>query len=255
MPKILLFDIETAPLRGALWSLWKQTIGMSQVFSDWYMLTWSAKWLGERRIMGEGLHMYRDPYDDRPIIESLHKLIDEADIVVAHNGDRFDIKKMNTRFIQHGLSPPSPYRTVDTLKVAKRHFAFTSNRLDALGMTLGLGRKLETGGMDLWMRCLEGDKCALRDMLKYNKQDVQLLEDVYLALLPWDKLHPNMGAMLEGEETVCSKCGSEDLQRRGYSYTQIGKYQRYQCNVCGGWSTGRYNCQTKDKMKELVKNA
>lgn len=255
--RVLLFDIETAPLQGVFWSMWKQNIGYNQLFDEWYMLTWAAKWLDEpeESFLYDSLHLHGDMYDDEPIVKSLHALIDEADVVVAHNGDRFDIKKINTRFLHHGLSPPSPYKSVDTLKIAKNHFAFTSNRLDALGEFLGLGRKIDTGGMDLWMRCLQGDEAAFVEMAEYNVQDIRLLESVYLALLPWAKNHPNVGVYYaeEGHTELCSKCGSEDIQRRGFSYTQVSKLQRYQCNTCGGWTQGRTNLLTKEEREGLLK--
>lgn len=254
MAKILLFDIETAPLQGALWSLWKQTLGMNQIFEDWYMLTWAAKWLGEKRVMGDSLHFYDDMDNDRPIVESLHKLIDEADILVAHNGDRFDVKKINTRFLHHGLTPPSPYKTVDTLKVAKNSFSFTSNRLDSLGQILGVGRKQETGGMDLWMRCLNGDRRAFKDMFEYNKQDVRLLEEVYYKLRPWCHNHPNLGVYNEEEEPQCPKCGSTHLHWRGHGYTQTQKYHKFQCQSCGGWGRSRFTAMNRDKSRNLVTN-
>lgn len=254
--RILSFDIETAPLKGYFWRIWKENIGLNQLLDEWTMLTWSAKWLDEDEVMYDSVHYHSDdPSDDAEICASLWHLLDEADMVIAHNGNRFDIPKVNTRFLAHGMVPPSPYKRIDTFQVAKKQFAFTSNRLDALGQYLGLGRKQDTGGFELWARCLEGDKDAFEEMVAYNIQDVRLLEDVYLALRPWMPNHPNVGVYLDSEEPVCPKCGSTHVHKRGFAYTQVGKYPRYQCQDCGGWSRGRFTVQEKPVRQALRTNA
>jgi DNA-directed RNA polymerase subunit RPC12/RpoP len=252
--KVLLLDIETAPLRGFFWGLWKQNIGYKQLENEWYMLTWAAKWLDSDEYLYDSVHLHGDHTDDRAILESLHGVLDDADIVVAHNGNRFDIPKINARLIQAGLEPPSPYKKIDTFQVAKRQFAFTSNRLDSIAEFLGIGGKVSTGGFELWVRCLEGDKEAFEKMVEYNIQDVHLLEEVYKRMLPWIPNHPNV-ANLADEGAACPKCGSKHLQRRGYSYTQVGKYQRYQCMSCGGWSRTRTAERESEENKSVLTNA
>lgn len=200
-----------------------------------YMLSWSAKWLDGRPIT-KGLCDYKSA-DDRELVTELHQLISEADIIIAHNGDRFDVKKMNTRFIYHGLKPPEPYKTIDTLKVARKYFAFNSNKLDDLGNFLKQGRKVKHPGFDLWLRCAAGDPKSWGLMKKYNKQDVLLLERIYLKLRPWIQNHPNT-AIMSGKEDGCPACQSANLQRRGFGFTKSGKFPRYQCMDCGKWSQG-----------------
>jgi len=160
--------------------------------------------------------------------------------VIGHNGDKFDVKKTNARFIAHGMNPPSPYKTIDTLKVARRFFKFDSNKLDQLGRYLKLGRKVETGGIQLWFGCMSGKMSAWNKMVKYNKQDVQLLEDVYLKLRPWMSNHPNLNKYMETAHN-CPACGSHDLQRRGTDGTvgNVNLYQRWRCNDCYKWSRSR----------------
>ncbi len=208
------------------------------------MLTFAYKWYGESTTKVKGLPDYEnykaDTEDDSALIKDLWALFDEADIVIGHNGDRFDIRKTNAKFIQHDILPPSPYQTIDTLKVARKYFAFTSNRLDALGELLGVGRKTETGGFSLWKGCMAGDKKAWNLMKKYNKQDVKLLEDVYEQLRPWMTNHPNMNTF-NGEGHNCPVCDSLNVQKRGYRRTRTGKYQAYACQECGAWSQGRAN--------------
>lgn len=254
-PRILLFDIETSPLTAYTWSLWDEVRSFDKVLEDWCMLTWAAKWLGEEEIIYDSNHLHGDPLDDTPIVHSLHSLIDEADIIIAHNGNKFDIKKMNARFLAAGLTPPSPYKKIDTLAEAKKNFALTSNRLDAIGEMFGLGRKIDTGGFDLWVRYMAGDEEAGNLMVDYNMEDVLLLERVYHKLRPWMNNHPNLGVYSDEEETQCAKCGSSHIHWRGYATTQAGRYPRYQCQDCGGWGRGRFTELPINKRRTLGTNA
>lgn len=233
-PKVLIFDIETSPMKAYVWKRWKENISLEQTISEWFMIAWSAKWLYGKTVMGEVLTPEEAlNEDDSRIVKSLWELINQADVVVAHNGNAFDIPKMNSRFIIHGLPPTKPYFSVDTYRVAKRQFGFSSNKLDALAGYFGLAGKLDTD-FDLWKRCLEGDAEALGYMLEYNKMDVKVLEEVYLKLLPWIKGHPNMNAFTD-EEVVCTNCGSTEVEllEGEYYYTQVNKYQLLRCKHCG----------------------
>ena len=249
--KIFLFDIETSPITGNFWGMWKQNIPVQMHTLDWQMLTWAGKWLGSDEILYDSNHLHGTPFDDKGILESLHTCIDEADIIVAHNGNKFDMKKMNARFILQGMQPPSPVRKIDTLLEARKNFAFTSNRLDALGHLLGVGRKVETGGYALWEGCLKGDVESFETMLEYNIGDVTLLEDVYLKLRPWMNQHPNINVFTEDEEPACPKCGGTHLNYRGYASTQMAKYRRFQCMDCGGWGRDRVHMLDKAKSRSL----
>jgi len=197
-----------------------------------YMLSWSAKWLDGETIT-KGLCDYKGykPFspDDSKLVNDLHQLFNEADILIAHNGDKFDIKKSNTAFIKNGLLPPEPYKTVDTLKVARRHFAFNSNKLDDLGQFLGCGRKIKHPGFDMWLGCEAGIKKDWDLMLKYNKQDVLLLERVYKKLLPWIQNHP----YTKQSYPSCPKCPSKEFQKRGMEFSYGIPWQRAKCNNCG----------------------
>jgi DNA polymerase elongation subunit (family B) len=239
-PKILLWDIETSPIFGTMWRRYEDN--MIWMERDWHLLSFSAKWLGGKQIT-KALKDYEgydtDRYCDKRIISELHNLLDEADVLVAHNGDSFDSKKVNARFVIHGLQPPKPKATIDTRKVARRYFAFTSNKLDDLGNYLGVGRKVKTGGYDLWRDCLNGDAKAWNRMKKYNAQDVRLLEAVYLKLKPWILNHPNM-TILRNQDYGCRNCGSRQLTKRGHYTTTTGKRPRWQCQDCGAWMTGKH---------------
>jgi hypothetical protein len=171
------------------------------------------------------------------VAKKLLDLLDEADIVIAHNGDRFDMRKANARFVYHNLGPVSPVKQIDTLKSARRYFMFNSNKLDNLGKHLGVGAKVDTGGFATWAGCMRGDMKAWKTMTKYAKQDVDLLRNVYMKLRPWMANHPNLNVY--SGESCCPTCGSDDLQRRGQRYTQVATYQQWYCNSCGAWSRTR----------------
>ena len=214
--------------------------------NPWYMLCWSAKWLHEKKVMSSALVDFpveykKNPECDKQILKKLWNLLNEADIVVAHNAKRFDCRKTRARFIMNGMTPPSPYKIVDTLQVARSQFFFTSNKLDNLGKYLGVGEKLDTGGFKLWKDCMSGKKKAWKKMVAYCKRDVLLLEKVYKKLLPYMTNHPNLGNYVESEDPICPKCSSTKLIKEGYAYTGVGKYQQYSCKSCGGWSRGRKN--------------
>ena len=231
--KILLFDIETTPMQVFVWGLFgNKYINHGNVIEDWNILSWSAKWLFDSHVMSDiATPAEAKRRDDSRVCKGIHNLMDKADIVVAHNGDKFDIKKLNTRFFMNGFHPPSPYQSIDTLKVAKRSFSFSSNRLDYLGQIMTNKGKLETN-FQLWKDCLQGDRDALERMLEYNEEDVRLLEEVYVELRPWIKSHPNVGIWEDGE--VCPTCGSDDIEPNGSYYTTMtNMYESHKCNSCG----------------------
>ena len=234
IPKVLFFDLETAPSVGYYFEKFKEG-NIVSTKNDWYILCFSYKWLGEKKVYSHALidHKFNPAKpDDWPIIEKLWLLFNEADVICAHNGDSFDIKKSNTRFAIHGLKPPSPYKQMDTKKIAKKYFGFESNKLDELCRQLNLGRKIHTGGFDLWLECMAGKKEAWKKMVEYNKQDVLLLEQVYLRLRGWHKTHPNISFFTRnGGE--CTVCRSRNIKRDGIEYYAGGVAQRYQCNNCG----------------------
>lgn len=235
--KILLLDIETAPNVAWVWGIFKENIPIDRIISSGYVLCWAAKWLGEDDILFDSI------YNSTPkkMLKKIHKLIEEADVVIHYNGTRFDIPTLNKEFLLHNILPPAPYKQIDLLKVARSKFKFTSNKLDYVAKSLGVGEKTKHLGYQTWIRCMEKDPEAWEIMEEYNKQDVRILEAVYQRLLPWIPNHPNHG--LYSDLMVCPSCGSDSLTRRGYSFTSAGKYQRYQCNACGSWCKDRKGVQ------------
>ena len=227
-----MFDIETAPARGFFWEMYETNI--IEVDQQGYMLCFSAKWLGEKKNHVFGLPDFpgykRNMTDDAKLVAKLAGFLEEADYVVAHNGDRFDLTTTNTRMIANGLPPLAPLKTVDTLKIARNRFRFLSNKLDDLGQFLNVGRKLAHTGKHLWFACMKGDMKAWRKMKAYNVQDVILLEKVYLKLRPWGK-HPNINEVSR-QVDACPTCGGKHLQKRGRKFNATSSRQEYQCQTC-----------------------
>jgi len=244
-PRILLYDIETAPALTWVWNQWKTNVIATE--QDWYLLCFSWRWLGEDKTGFVSIYQNpdftADSPDDRLVCEQLATLFDQADCTVAHNGDKFDKRKANARFLYWGIDPPSPYQTVDTKKEAQRYFANYSNSLNELGRLLGIGEKAEHRGFQLWRDCMRGDPQAWQDMESYNVQDIELLEQLYLRLLPWIG-HPGSGggvnlALWQPSEEICPKCGGTVLIRRGTHRTRFSEFPTFQCAVCHGFSRSR----------------
>lgn len=238
-PKVLLYDIETMANKAYVWGKYEQNVLSYE--QETYMLCFAYKWLGQKRTYVPTLPDFKgykkDKTNDKALVQKLHDLFTEADIVIGHNSDAFDNKKSNARFVYHGFSPPAPYQSIDTLKVARRYFKLNSNKLDDLGSYLKLGRKVQHQGWDLWMGCaVRDEKKSWNLMKKYNIQDVNLLEKVYLKLRPWMTNHPNTN-LYEGTLNSCPTCGSDNMQKRGQRMTRTTVSQRYQCMSCSAWSS------------------
>lgn len=254
--KILIFDIETSPLIVYSWGAYQQFIRPENVIKDWFVISWAGKWLHSKEKFKEVLTPSEAKEgNDKRIVSKLWQLFDEADIIVAHNCDRFDKKKMNWRFLIHGFPPPLSYRTVDTIKVARKYFSATSNKLDYLTEALRIGRKTETGGFDLWANCMNGDSKALAEMLDYNVNDIDILEKLYLELLPWITNHPNLGLYSDAEITVCPACGSTRIKVADKVITTAANaYYQYRCLDCNHVGRTKQHATTLEKRKVMVSN-
>ena len=235
-PRILFFDIETSPIEAFAWTMYDTNL--VAVKRPTYMLAWAAKWHGSKNTIARILPDYgeyeKDQYSDRALVTELHSLLDQADIVIAHNA-AFDIKKTNSRFLANGLPPPSPYKVFCTLQLARKVGKFDSNKLDSLGTYLGVGRKVQHTGIHLWMGCIDKNPASWRTMRRYNRHDVDLLEGVFEKLKGFAPNFPdlNMWSRLER----CPVCQSRQIQQRGFTVSKAGRKQRYQCQAmgCGNW--------------------
>jgi DNA polymerase elongation subunit (family B) len=255
MAKILILDIETAPKVALVWRFFKENISPKQVLQHGHIMSFAAKWLGDKEVEYEE----NRKENDKAIIERLIYFLDSADFVIAHNGDRFDIPQIRARALVHGLKPPSPVKVVDTYKVAKREFSFPSNSLEYLCTVLDCDTKKgghkKFPGFELWLECLRNNEEAWKELKEYNIKDVVALEEVYLKMRPWITTHPSVVVYEETEDeaVTCPKCDSPNIQWRGYAYTQAGQFHRYVCNDCGGWARSRY--QINKKNEALLTNA
>lgn len=245
-PKILVLDIECAPSLVHVWKYWDTHVSPKMVLEHPHIMSFAAKWLNDPNI----IYFENRKSDDKPIVEKLVYYLDEADIVVAHNGKKFDLPKIYGRALINGIKPPSPVKVVDTLMVARKKFGLPSNSLEYLCMVLGTSIKKTSHkkfpGHELWLECLRGNDEAWEEMKTYNIDDVLSLEEIYLKMLPWAEGHPNVSVYDNKDEVACPRCNSSDIQWRGYRHTDVGKYHRYQCNGCGSWSSSRYTLLSKN---------
>lgn len=251
-PKILFLDIETAPLRAFIWSMWQQGVSLNQIDTDWFIMSYCAKWGHSDEVFYEDLRGTVYTEDDTKLLAGLWKLLDEADFVVTQNGKKFDIKKINARLIMKGFTKPSTFRQIDTLEIAKRQFGFTSRKLEYMTeklCKLHVKKKHKKfPGQELWNECLQDNFEAWDEMEDYNKGDVLSLEELYTLFISWDNTLPNFD-LYQDEVTDMS-----DWVENGFHYTNLGKYQRYRNVKTGQQRRGRVNLLSKEKRESLLAN-
>ena len=231
--KILIFDLERTPMKAYVWERWKQNISLDQTISESIILSYSAKWLLADEIYSEVLTPAElDDMSDYRLVKSLWSLINEADIVIAYNGNHADIPWIKSRFLCYNMPPTKPFISIDPYETVRKQFGFSSNKMDAIASYLNIANKLDTN-FNLWKRCMECDVEALNYMQRYNIMDVKILEEIYLKMRPYIKNHPNIGNILDLD--VCPACGCENVEKLDgqYYYTSVNKYQLYRCMDCG----------------------
>lgn len=235
--KILFYDIETAQNLVALFQLaHNDFVDPGAIVRERYMISAAWTWNDESRVhsvsvLDDPKRYDRDPHDDYHVVKTLHKVLSEADVIIGHNADQYDKKWLDTRALVHGLAPLPPITSIDTLKVAKKRFALNSNKLDYIAKLLKVGKKIPTTP-GLWMRVLAGDKKAVKEMVVYNRHDVEVTRAVFKKLQPYVDNHVNRE--LFGQKG-CPRCGSSKVQSRGVHRAITKVYQRFCCNSCGGW--------------------
>jgi len=251
-PKILFFDIETAPLRAHIWSMWQHGVGLNQIESDWFMLSFCCKWAHSDEIYYYDQRNAENIEDDYDLVLKLWHFLNEADIVVGQNSKKFDSRKANARFILNGLPKPSSYRQIDTLEVAKSQFGFTSHKLeymaDKLCTTYKKSKHREFEGHELWSECLKNNPKAWEAMEEYNRYDVLALEELYNILSSWDNKLPNFDVYVDDVLDM------SEWEEDGYHYTNLGKYKRYRNKKTGQQRRSRINLLSKEKRASLLAN-
>lgn len=245
-PKILVLDIETAAAVVETFGLFKTTIGIGQIIDPVRVICFAAKWHGEDDMM---FHAEWFKYGHEGMIRAAYDLINEADFVVGWNSKGFDMKHLKAEFLKYGITPPAPYRDIDLMLIAKKNFRLMSNKLDWYAQQLGIGSKVQNGGMSLWRTLARPDnrdelRAARKLMREYNEADVALTDELFTRMKGWiDGV--NVGLYVDSDKPVCPNCGG-DVQRRGWAYTTAGKYRRFACGSCGKWSREPSRASTTD---------
>lgn len=257
MNKTLILDIETTPMQSYTWGLYDQTVGVNQIIKDSSILSFAAKWIDQKHIHYMDQRNSKKIEDDKELCLQIWSLLDQADIVIGQNIKAFDTKKINTRFLHHGLKPPSPYRQVDTKLLAKRSFAFPSNSLEYMSERFCAEHKKTKSckfhGFELWTECMKGNTEAFKEMEKYNKLDVLSTEELYKRLDPY--LQEVRTRIHSDPNTRICNCGSTEFKKKGLALTNTGQFQRYRCKQCGAHSRDSVNLLTKEQKKNLLKQS
>jgi len=252
-PRILVYDIETAPIIAHVWKLWDNNVGLNQIDQDWHIMSFAAKWLGEDEVFYYDQRDAVNIEDDSYLLSKLWELLNEADFVIGHNIKRFDTKKVNARFILNGFPKPSPYRQYDTMVVARDQFGFTSNKLAYLSSVLcpeqQKNKHEEFQGHELWSECLKGNMRAWECMEEYNRDDILATEAVYNKLCVWDNKLPNFDVYIDEEVDM-----SNWVHDGKFAYSNLAKYKLYTNVETGQVRRGRTNELTKDKRQTLLAN-
>lgn len=229
-PKILFWDSEFTPAISYTWSNRPKFLSNDFLIEPARMLCWGARWYDKKKVVTADERAGR-----REMLEGIRDLLSEADMVVSYNGIGYDTKKLNGELMSEGIAPPAPYKEIDLFRVYKKNASMYSGKLDYVAERMIGQRKVDTGGFTLWKGVMAGDEKSWRKMLTYQRQDVNLLVDLYEAMLPWIRMpHP----VNQEEGLVCRNCGSDHLHRRGEARTLQGVYARYQCQSCSAWQRG-----------------
>ena len=231
MRKRLFFDIEVSPNIGFFWQPgYNITIDYGNIIKERAVICACYKWEHKDKVYALA---WDEQQNDKYLLSTLVSVMNEADEIVAHNGDRFDESWIRTRCLFHNIPMPPSYVSIDTLKVARGKFKFNSNRLDYIGQFLGVGAKKNTGGFDLWKAItLDNNKRALKDMIEYCKNDVVLLQSIFEKMNPYIPVKSRVNSDLG----TCPECGSEKLMKQGKRITATGVIKlKIQCTSCGKW--------------------
>lgn len=232
--KILFHDIETSLAVSFHFGQWQQNLGIKQQVHESHLLSHSWAW-NDGEVKGSILTQEEVlARDDQRLVLEIWQLLDECDIYVAHNGKKFDVRKINGFFLKHGLPPPSPYKVVDTLLISRRKFGLPFHNLAYLAKFLDVTRKIDNSGIDLWIDCAYGKQEALDEMLDYNLGDIVTLREIYYRLIMWDNEAVNMALYESVEGLVCPHCASTEISKLGgkYAFTAQRKYHVYRCTSC-----------------------
>lgn len=244
--KRLFFDIETSFNIVASWNIgYDLNISHDSILKERAVICICYKWAHDSKVH----YLTWNKGDDKEMIKRFMYILNEADEIIGHNSDSFDLKWVRTRALKHGIDVFPSYNTVDTLKLARRQFRLNSNKLDYIGQFLGVGKKMETGGFDLWKQIiLYNDPEAMDRMVKYCKQDVILLELVFNKLNQYVNSKTHVGLLMGGSKCSCPECGSTNYSISKHRMTASGiKKLQLQCRDCGKYQTLNESAVIKNK--------
>lgn len=231
---VLILDIEWRPTLAYVWGPFKQFINDANIVEDGGLLCVGAKWLGSKEtfVFTEWEHGHKG------MIRLAYTMMEQADVIIGYNSDKFDLPKLNGEGVLHDVPPVAPTTSIDLYKAIKK-FGFFRNSLGFIAPFLSIGKKMEHEGMALWVKVINGDDGAQRRMARYCAQDVKLTERLYLKIRPYIRNHPHLGKTGAAE---CPSCGGKHSHSRGTTRTRVFKKQRLVCQDCGHWFFGK---QTK----------
>lgn len=253
--RILIADIERLPgyakvshrgltIEGHFWDLnsFKHTTGRRIHPDD--VIEWPRTICAAGRFYGDKDTMFAAEWEDPAFLDDVWEWIDQADILVGHNVDRFDLRMLRSGWIEQGYAPPSPVKIVDTLKVARSELGMESNTLDSLCQRLGVKTKTDKYDPAVARAAVEGDEKAQKKLRAYNIGDIAASTALYDRLRPWIKNHPHL-SMLNGEEWGCPNCGETNISNHptGDAFANVQKYRAYQCPKCGTHIRGNKKMQ------------
>lgn len=232
--KILTLDVETKPHLCWRWSLHDTSpVPLSMVKEPGGLICFAARWYGQKK-----MHFFDEyTHGHLGMAEAALELLDRADLVVSWNGVSFDEKLLKAMMIEHRLGQPAPYKSVDLMRIVKKHARFMSHKMQHIADRLGVGSKLDHEGFPLWVGWMQQDPAAVKRMARYNKQDVKLTEDLFAELRPWIPATTVPATALTGEAIdkigeFCPWCGSQDIQPMGSNFTALHEFPRWKCRDC-----------------------
>lgn len=253
-PKILVLDIETKPLKAYCWGLFDQNISLDMIIEDWSVMSWAAKWIDNSKIFYQDLSQNTDYTKDELIVRGIWELLNECDVVLTQNGKRFDIPKLNAKFVEYKIGPPSPFKHIDTYTIKKKlgltskKLEYTTNKFNEQYKKL---KHAKFSGMSLWIECLKGNQEAWSEMKEYNIHDVLALEELYVNHLR--KFDNTINYGVYTGNGGCPNCGSDELTEKEHGFTKTGAFQVFLCRRCGTFSSSKNNELSKAIKSKLLK--
>lgn len=259
-PRVLVADIETFPMEGYFWGLFKQNISLDMIKENSKVMSFAGKWLGDKAYYYIDNRSRGNPRDDVLPLSASYHILQHTDFVIAHNGQYFDMRKLRARYAEERFAPLPVIPVIDTLLQNRKAFAFDSQKLAFVTGLVGAHEKDEHSefpGFKLWAECLKDNPRAWKANEKYNVMDIVSNEDMYMDLRGWYQGAPNFGPFYPNageDEHRCPGCGSVHVMKKGLRRTQVGIYQRYQCDDCGQWSRGRFLVVGKNERSHILIN-